>query len=180
MGADCTSFLFDIPEAYNRFYMHNFSFKCTQTVRLLIILLSMAIWCLLIYVWVKACIEQLQFYILTIWLFAIARLSWSAGREVMEKKLLMRRKYEMLSNKTLLPEDADTFDLPEEEKTQAWRSAMLGYSLAAPLVIASPIMYAIYNESMFEGEVCKFYELAKNTKEAQEECLGMIEGIDGY
>ena len=29
------------------------------------------------------------------------------------------------------------------------------------------------------GEICKFYELATNEKEKQEECLGMIEGPNG-
>ena len=44
------------------------------------------------------------------------------------------------------------------------------YTMAGPLVIASPIMFVIYQSDMFEGEVCKFYELAGGDND-QQECL---------
>ena len=39
---------------------------------------------------------------------------------------------------------------------------MVSYALATPLIFASPFMYCIFSESMFSGEVCKFYDLAGN------------------
>jgi len=44
------------------------------------------------------------------------------------------------------------------------------YSLTTPLILASPTMFWIFKESMFKGEVCKFYELA-NSQNDQQDCL---------
>ena len=37
-------------------------------------------------------------------------------------------------------------------------------------MLASPIMYLIYTKHMFEGEVCKFFELADENND-QNECI---------
>ena len=53
-----------------------------------------------------------------------------------------------------------------------WKRAVTGYAIAAPLIVASPICYAIFWDSMMMGEVCKFYELANESiPEAQDNCL---------
>lgn len=54
MGAACTNFLFHVSDDYNRLYRHNFNFKATQVLRLFNLIGSFAIWCILLYVWVKA------------------------------------------------------------------------------------------------------------------------------
>ena len=54
MGQACGKFLFEVSEDYNRLYRHNFNFKCTQSFRLANMVASFAIWCILLYVWVKA------------------------------------------------------------------------------------------------------------------------------
>lgn len=59
MGAACSNFLFEVSDDYNRLYRHNFNFKCTQTLRLINIIVSFAIWAMLLYVWVKAVFAQL-------------------------------------------------------------------------------------------------------------------------
>ena len=66
-------------------------------------------------------------------------------------------------------------ELPEDEKSKLWKFALLSYSVAAPLVLASPIMFMIYRQNMFEGEVCKFYELADSENHDQQECLANYE-----
>ncbi len=68
------------------------------------------------------------------------------------------------------PEQLDTVDLPEEEKSGSWKIAVLAYSLAAPLVLASPTIYMIFPKSMFRGEICKFVELAGYSDE-QDACI---------
>ena len=54
MGQACGKFLFEVSEDYNRLYRHNFNFKCTQSFRLANMVASFALWCILLYVWVKA------------------------------------------------------------------------------------------------------------------------------
>jgi hypothetical protein len=78
---------------------------------------------------------------LTTWLFAITRLSWASGREVVEKKLVERLRDEKLKNGSIQAENVGEVELPEDEKSQAWRIALLAYSLATPLILASPIMF---------------------------------------
>ena len=68
-------------------------------------------------------------------------------------------------------------ELPEDEKSQTWRQAILFYSLGAPLVLASPVMYMIFSQSMFKGEVCKFYELAGNL---QTDCLAGYDDNESF
>lgn len=92
MGAACSDFLFKVSNDYNRVAKHNFNFKVTQSIRLSFMVASFAIWGILLYVWAKAICAQLQFYILTLWLIAITALSCSAGREVVEYKMVERLK----------------------------------------------------------------------------------------
>jgi len=98
MGAACSNFLFHVSDDYNRLHRHNFNFKCTQTIRLINMIASFFLWCILLYVWVKAVFAQLQFYILTLWLISSTKLAWSAGREVVEKKMVERLRDEKLKD----------------------------------------------------------------------------------
>ena len=63
--------------------------------------------------------------------------------------------------------------MPKDEKSNLWKTAIIFYSFATPLVIASPIMYLIFEQSMFTGEVCKLYELSnpKNVTDPQGDCI---------
>ena len=130
-----------MSDDYNRFYRHNCNFVFTQSVRLIFIFCSFAIFCLLLYVWVKDIFAQIQFWILLTWVVAITRLSWASGREVVEKKMVERLRDEKLKDGSKQPENVAEVELPEDEKSQSWRLALLAYSLATPLVLASPIMF---------------------------------------
>ena len=88
----CSNLLFHVNDEYNRLSKHNINFKVTQTIRLIFILSTFAVWCILLYVWAKAIFAQLQFYILTIWLIAITLVACSAGREVVQVKMLEKIK----------------------------------------------------------------------------------------
>ena len=91
------TFLFDVSAEYNRVARHNYNFVCTQSIRLAIIFISFFLWGILLYVWVKDIFAQLQFYILTIWLFAISSLAWASGREIYEAKMVVKIREEKLS-----------------------------------------------------------------------------------
>ena len=108
---------------------------------------------------------------------ASTKLAWSAGREVVERKMTERLRQEKLNDGSIQPENVTEIELPEDEKSQTWRQAILFYSLAAPLVIASPVMYLLFSNSMFKGEVCKFYELAGNE---QDVCLANYDDNEAY
>ena len=86
--------------------------------------------------------------------------AWSSGREVVEVKMLEKIKTEILKDGSIKPEQAGDIELPKEEKSNVWEHAMVFYAYATPLVIASPIMYLIFRQDMFKGEVCKLYELS--------------------
>ena len=53
------TFLFDVSEEYNRVARHNYNFVVTQSIRLVIILISFFFWGILLYVWVKDIFAQL-------------------------------------------------------------------------------------------------------------------------
>ena len=119
-----------------------------------------ALWCILLYVWSKAVFAQLQFYILTIWLYSISTVAFSSGREIVQAKMLEKIKQDKLNAGEVGMENVDEIELPAEEKSIRWKRAVISYSLSTTLVLASPIMYLIFNESMYSGEVCKFYMLS--------------------
>ena len=87
-------------------------------------------------------------------------MSCSAGRQVVEEKLTEKLRNEKMKDGSVQPEQLDEIKLPLEERSILWKSAIISYSIATPLVLASPIMYTVFHEDMFKGEVCKFYELA--------------------
>ena len=98
--------------------------------------------------------------------------------------MVERLRDEKLKDGSIQPENISEVELPEDEKSQTWRQAILYYSMAAPLVLASPFMYLIFSESMLKGEVCKFYELATGEDGAQQDCLdnydtGKVKYTDG-
>ena len=173
MVFSCLQNLFSVNEELNRFKLHNCNFKFTQTIRLIFMLSTFAVWGLLLYVWAKAVIAQFQFWILTFWLIAVSVTACSSGREVVEVKMLEKIKTEKLKDGSIQPEQAGDVELPKDEKSNLWKTAILFYSFATPLVIASPIMYLIFEQSMFTGEVCKLYELSnpKNVTNPQGDCI---------
>jgi len=136
--------------------------------RLVMMLVSIGLWGLLLYVWAKSVLSQLVFFTLTIWIAAISMVAFSSGREVCEAKMVDRIKNTKLEEGSILPEQADEIELPSEEKSHMWKRAVIYYSMATPLILATPVMFLVFSESMFGGQVCKFYELAGNS---QEECL---------
>ena len=83
-------FLSSVDDEFNRVAKHNCNFKFIQTVRLLSILASGCLWCVLLFIWAKASFAQLQFWILCIWIYSISIFALSAGREVCEIKMLRK------------------------------------------------------------------------------------------
>ena len=166
----CLNFFFSLSDEFNRLSKHNCNFKLTQSLRLFFMVCSFAIWGTLLYVWAKAIFAQLQFYILTIWFFSISAVATSAGREVVEVKMVNKMKEEKLKDGSIQAEQVDEVELPSEEKSTMWKTALITYSMSTPLLLASSIMFAVFSESMFSGEVCKFYELA-DSNNSQEDCL---------
>lgn len=138
--------------------------------RLLGILASVCIWCVLLFVWAKAVFAQLQFWILTIWIYAISSFALSAGREVCEIKMLRKLQDEKIAEGKIEAEQVDEIELPAEEKSGAWKTALIAYSVATPLVLSSAIMYYVFADSMMKGQVCKFYELASDSNN-QADCI---------
>ena len=100
----CPQAFFHVSEDYNRLSKHNVNFKFTQSIRLSCMVVCFGIWAILLYVWGKAIFAQLQFYILTIWLYAISLVSCSAGREVVEVKMVSRIKETKLKEGSIQPE----------------------------------------------------------------------------
>ena len=59
MAGGIANFFFHVDDDFNRMSKHNCNFKCTQTMRLLFMSSSFALWCILLYVWSKAIFAQL-------------------------------------------------------------------------------------------------------------------------
>lgn len=60
-------------------------------------------------------------------------------------------------------EAIDEMELPKDEKSTLWQYAVTSYTIAAPLVMSVPVIFAIFWDKMIEGEVCKFYSLSSPT-----------------
>ena len=52
---------------------------------------------------------------------ASTKLAWSAGREVVERKMTERLRQEKLNDGSIQPENVTEIELPEDEKSQTWR-----------------------------------------------------------
>ena len=87
--------------------------------------------------------------------------------------MLEKIKQKKIDEGTIEAEQVDEVELPTEEVSGMWKSAIIAYSLALPLAIASPIMFLFFTQEMMKGEVCKFYELAQTTDAdtRQADCL---------
>ena len=65
-----------------------------QSVRLAMMISSLAIWLTLGFIMVKEVLYQLHFWVLTVWLYAICAVAISSGRQVVEAKMLLKMKRE--------------------------------------------------------------------------------------
>ena len=147
--------------------MHNINFKCTQTFRLIIFVTSLLIWLMMLYVWGKAIFGQIVFYTMSVFLYAMTTISVSAGREVVEEKMLENLKEKRrVDPKEANREAIDEMELPADEKSGLWKYAVTSYAIGAPLVLAAPIIFAVFWDKMIKGEVCKFYSLTNPDDEA--------------
>ena len=114
----------------------------------------------MLYVWGKAIFGQVVFYMLTIWIYAQTTVAISAGREVVEVKMLEKLKSKKREEPNANLEAIDEMELPSDEKSTMWKIAITSYTLGAPIVIAVPVMYALFWQKMIMGETCEFYSLA--------------------
>ena len=142
--------LFGVPAYLNTFQYTNCNFKVVQSIRLAMIICSLVIWLTLGFIMVKEVLYQLHFWIFSIWLYAISSIAISSGRKKVEAVML-----EKLQREESEKEDVE---LPEEEVTTYWRLALVAYSLALPLVCASPIQYHWTN--MKKDVNCNLVQLA--------------------
>ena len=152
--------LFTVSEFFNRVKEHNINFKVTQSIRIFMFLISLANWTLLLYVWSKAILGQIVFYTLTIWIYALTTLAISAGREVVEVKILEKLKAKKRDEPNANLEAIDEMELPSEDKSKMWKIAVTAYTLAAPFVFSVPIMFGLFWHNMIKGEVCEFFSLS--------------------
>ena len=67
-------------------------------------IVSFAVWGMLLYIWAKVVLAEILFYTMTLWLFAISTLAVSAGREVCEIKMLGKLKDKKLEEGSIEPE----------------------------------------------------------------------------
>jgi hypothetical protein len=88
MGSAISNLLFGIGDDYNRVSKHNCNFKCTQAIRLIMMFFTLAVLGSLMYIWAKSILAQLVIFSLGIWFFAQTLIALSAGREVVEVKML--------------------------------------------------------------------------------------------
>lgn len=98
----------------------------------------------MLYVWGKAIFGQVVFYMLTIWIYAQTTVAISAGREVVEVKMLEKLKSKKREEPNANLEAIDEMELPSDEKSTMWKIAITSYTLGAPIVIAVPVMYALF------------------------------------
>ena len=143
MGQAISNLLFELGDDYNRVSKHNCNFKCTQTLRLIMMITCFAIWGMLLYIWAKTVLSQIVFWSLSMWLFAISTLAMSSGREVCEIKMLEKLKNKKLEEGSVEPEQIDDIELPAEEKSAMWKRAVIFYDLAGPLLVSIAIMFVI-------------------------------------
>lgn len=164
--------------------MHNINFKCTQTFRLIIFVTSLLIWLMMLYVWGKAIFGQIVFYTMSVFIYAMTTISVSAGREVVEEKMLEKLKEKRRCDpKETNREAIDEMELPVEEKSGLWKYAVTSYAIGAPLVLTVPIIFGIFWDKMIMGEVCKFYSLTSpDSEETQDMTANQIQQycIDNY
>ena len=119
---------------------------------------------------------------MSIWILAIMKIATSSGREVVQVKMLNKLKQDKLNSGAIEPEQVDELELPAEEKSDEWKGALITYSVAMPLILASPIMLYIFKDEMLRGEICKFYELSlgDDNEAAQLECVKNYEGNEEF
>ena len=72
--------LLGVPEYLNTFQYSNANFKVVQSIRLFMMVCSLAIWLALGFIMVKEVLYQLHFWVLSIWLYAISAVAISSGR----------------------------------------------------------------------------------------------------
>lgn len=72
--------LLAVPSYLNTFQYTNGNFKLVQSVRLFMMISSLAIWLTLGFIMVKEVLYQLHFWVLTVWLYAICSVAISSGR----------------------------------------------------------------------------------------------------
>ena len=152
--------LFTLSGFFNRVSMHNINFKWTQSIRIVMFLFNLTNWIVMLYVWGKAILGQIVFYTLSIWIYALTTVAISAGREVVEVKILEKLKAKKRAEAGANLEAIDEMELPSDEKSTLWKVAITAYTLGTPLVFAVPIMYGIFWDKMIKGEVCEFYSLS--------------------
>ena len=157
--------IFSLQDTFNRTKLHNCNFVGTQILRLLSFFVTLAFLVIMLFIWVKACAGRILFLALVLWGFSQVAFSVSAGREVVEVKMLEKLKQKK-RDAGANPETIVELELPSDEKSTLWKQAVYMYSFAVPLAVSVPIMYGIFWDQMSVGEICKFYSLAISSGES--------------
>ena len=124
---------------------------------------SLVFWLILGFIMVKEVLFQIHFWILSVWLYAISCTAISSGRQVVEAKMLQKEKEKRGQDHNISQssEAGGIIQLPDEEKTTYWKLALIAYSMALPLVCASPFQYYLTN--MRKDVNCDLVQLAHSS-----------------
>jgi hypothetical protein len=108
------------------------------------------VWFAVFYILVRQTIFYISFYALTFQIASMVLLSISAGRLVVEKKLLdnmnEKKREEFKVSKRIFGEQDKIQNLAEDEQSEMWRPGMILYAVALPLVWMS--MFLFYTTNM--------------------------------
>jgi hypothetical protein len=115
-------------------------FKYAQTIRLGMLISVGILWLLQGFCLVRLAPFYISFWCLTFLFAALLRTSFSAGRKVVEVKMLEKLKAKRKEEG--IDDDAnDEVKLPPEEVMQNWKSGIILFSIALPLTMLSPIIF---------------------------------------
>jgi len=142
--------VFSVGPEYMTLDKTNFNFKCVQTTRLVMMILIFILWLLQGFTLVRVAPFYISFWTLTFLFLALLKTSISAGRKVVENKMLenlRKERAEELKRKPGLE-----LQLPPEDVKENWRSGIVLYSIALPLVCVSLSIF--YFTKMKDDVVC--------------------------
>ena len=142
------------------------NFKCVQSIRLLMIAILLGVWFTVFYILVRQILFFVSFYASTLQLAAQLLLAISAGRLVVETKMLKKLNEEKKKNFSKVNKFFSQGDmveqLPEEDQSSMWRAAIMLYTVSTPLVWISLILF--YTTRMKADIFCDLSKLGAANK----------------
>ena len=163
--------IFEVPDQLNTVALTNLPFKHVQTARLVMILLLAIVMVMLFFVLVRMAFFYFSFWSVVLLWWYLLMVGLSAGRQVVEQKLTAKLVEQAKSDPKVSP------SLPEEEKSKTWRSAVVLFGLALPLVFMNPIL--IYATDVRYDIACELAYLGNSVTNNLTTCRELIYNSDG-